>query len=305
MTMRDINQVKKIKKKKGADAIVLDTIVVLVISAFCLFCLIPFVMLVATSFETEINILREGYKLWPSQFTTKAYQMVFDAGQIGKAYGVTIFITIMGTLISMLVTIMLAYPLSINKIKYKTQVTFFIYFTMLFNGGLVPTYLLISKYLDMRNNIWVMIIPVLLNPWNMFMMKNFFRSIPEELSEAAYIDGAHDLQILRKVILPVSVPGLATIGLFYALGYWNQWYNAMLYIDHSSLYPLQYYIMNLTRSIDAIKEMARMTGQAIGSLPSNSIRMATTVVTIGPIIFIYPFVQKYFTSGIMVGSIKG
>jgi len=262
-------------------------------------------MLIATSFETEVNILREGYKLWPSKFTTEAYRTIFKTGEIFKAYGVTIFTSIAGTLLSMVVTVLLAYPLSLKKVKYRTQVTFFIYFTMLFNGGLVPTYLLISKYLNLRDNIWVLIIPILLNPWNMFMMKNFFRSIPEELSEAAYIDGANDLKILTKVILPVSVPGIATISLFYALGYWNQWYNAMLYIDDKSLYPLQYYIMNLTRSIDSIKEMARMTGQAFASLPSNSIRMATAVVTIGPVIFFYPFVQKYFTSGIMVGSIKG
>ncbi|OYO67804.1 hypothetical protein CG709_17080 [Lachnotalea glycerini] len=176
---------------------------------------------------------------------------------------------------------------------------------MLFNGGLVPSYLLISKYMNFRDNIWVLIIPVLLNPWNMFMLKNFFRSIPEELSEAAYIDGANDIKILTKVILPVSIPGIATISLFYALMYWNQWYNAMLYIDSKDLFPLQYYIMNLTRSMDAIKEMARMTGQSFSNLPSNSIRMATAVVTIGPVIFVYPFVQKYFTSGIMVGSIKG
>ncbi len=301
-----LNMTKSItKKKKSNDAVIMDIIVYTVITIFCLFCLIPFIMLIATSFETEINILRDGYKLWPSKFTTEAYRTIFRTGQIFKAYGVTIFITIIGTLLSMTVTVLLAYPLSLKKLKYRTQVTFFIYFTMLFNGGLVPTYLLISKYLNLRNNIWVLIIPVLLNPWNMFMMKNFFRSIPEELSEAAYIDGANDLKILTKVILPVSVPGIATISLFYALSYWNQWYNAMLYIDNKNLYPLQYYIMNLTRSIDSIKEMARMTGQAFASLPSNSIRMATAVVTIGPVIFFYPFVQKYFTSGIMVGSIKG
>lgn len=298
-------QANKPKIKKGRDSIILDTVVVVVITLFAAFCILPFIMLIATSFETETNIVREGYKLWPSKFTTEAYRMIFKTGIIFKAYGVTIFITVVGTILSMIITILMAYPLSLKKLKYKTPVNFFIYFTMLFSGGLVPTYLLISKYMNFRNNIWVLIIPVLLNPWNMFMLKNFFRSIPEELSEAAYIDGAHDIKILTKVILPVAVPGIATISLFYALMYWNQWYNAMLYIDKKDLYPLQYYIMNLTRSMDAVKDMARMTGQAFASLPSNSIRMATAVVTIGPVIFIYPFVQKYFTSGIMVGSIKG
>ncbi|MGB8453454.1 MAG: carbohydrate ABC transporter permease [Anaerocolumna sp.] len=302
--MSETQSYKK-KIRKGMDSMILDAIVVVVITLFAIFCLLPFAMLIATSFETETNIVREGYKLWPNDFTTSAYKMIFKTGIIFKAYGVTVFITVVGTILSMVVTTLMAYPLSLKKVKYRTPIMFFIYFTMLFSGGLVPSYLLISKYMNFRNNIWVLIVPVLMNPWNMFMLKNFFRSIPEELSEAAYIDGAHDIKILTKVILPVAVPGIATISLFYALMYWNQWYNAMLYIDNKNLYPLQYYIMNLTRSIDAVKDMARMTGQAFSSLPSNSIRMATAVVTIGPVIFVYPFVQKYFTSGIMVGSVKG
>ena len=217
----------------------------------------------------------------------------------------TIFITVVGTLLSMLFTMFMAYPLSLKKLKFRGPVSFFLYFTMLFSGGLVPSYLLISKYLGMRNSVWVLIIPVMLSPWNIFMMRNFFNSIPAELSESAYIDGANDVTILLKVIMPVAVPGIATISLFYALGYWNQWYNAMLYIDNRDLYPLQYYVMNLSRTIDAIKEMARVTGISTSSLPSNAIRMATAVVTIGPVIFIYPFVQKYFMAGLMVGSVKG
>lgn len=291
--------------KKTKDQIIMDVIVTIVVGVFCLFCIIPFAMLIANSFETEVNILRNGYKLWPSKFSTSAYQTIFKSGQIVKAYGVTIFITVVGTLLSMLFTMFMAYPLSLKKLKFRGPVSFFLYFTMLFSGGLVPSYLLISKYLGMRNSVWVLIIPVMLSPWNIFMMRNFFNSIPAELSESAYIDGANDVTILLKVIMPVAVPGIATISLFYALGYWNQWYNAMLYIDNRDLYPLQYYVMNLSRTIDAIKEMARVTGISTSSLPSNAIRMATAVVTIGPVIFIYPFVQKYFTAGLMVGSVKG
>lgn len=291
--------------KKSKDVIALNTIIIVVIVSFCFFCLIPFVMMIATSFEDERIVLREGYKLWPSQFTVKAYNTILEAGQIGKAYVVTIVSTLVGTVLSMLITILLAYPLSLSKVRYRTPITFYVYFTMLFGGGLVPSYLLISKYLSLRDNFWVLILPVLLSPWNMFMLRSFFRSIPKELSESAYMDGANDLTILFRVVLPVSVPGIATISLFYGLGYWNQWYNAMLYIDNSDLYPLQYYIMNLNRSMDAIKEMARLTGVTTGSLPTMTIRMATAVVTVGPIIFAYPFVQKYFTQGLMVGSIKG
>lgn len=293
------------KIKKSTDDKIMTGITYLVLILFCLFCLIPFVMVIATSFETETVILREGYKLWPKQVTFEAYKNVFKGGQIIKAYGVTILTTVGGTLLSMIVTILIAYPMSLKKLKLKGAVAFFLYFTMLFTGGLVPSYLLISKYLGMRDTLWVLILPVLMSPWNVFMMRNFFNSIPAELSESAYIDGANDLTTLFKIILPVSVPGIATISLFYALMYWNQWYNAMLYIDNSNLYPLQYYVMNLTRSLDAIKEMARMTGMAVGAMPTTSIRMATAVVTIGPIIFVYPFVQRYFTSGLMVGSVKG
>lgn len=293
------------KIKKSKDDKLMSVIVYVVLIVFCMFCLIPFVMVIATSFETETVILREGYKIWPRQITLEAYKTVFKGGQIIKAYGITIFTTVVGTLLSMLVTILLAYPMSLKKVKFRGAVAFFLYFTMLFTGGLVPSYLLISKYMGMRDTIWVLILPVLMSPWNVFMMRNFFNSIPGELSESAYVDGANDLTILFKIILPVSVPGIATISLFYALSYWNQWYNAMLYIDDSNLYPLQYYVMNLTRTLDAIKEMARMTGMPTGAMPTTSIRMATAVVTIGPIIFVYPFVQKYFTSGLMVGSVKG
>jgi multiple sugar transport system permease protein/putative aldouronate transport system permease protein len=176
---------------------------------------------------------------------------------------------------------------------------------MLFGGGLIPTYLLISRTLQLKNNIFVLILPVAFAAWNMFLMRNFFRGIPKELSESAYMDGANDLQILGKIILPVSVPGIATISLFYALGYWNQWFNAMLYIDNQNLIPLQYLLMRMLRNADAIREMARSTGVPLGDIPSNSLRMATTVIAIGPVVLFYPFVQKYFTTGLTIGAIKG
>lgn len=293
------------KIKKTKQDVILDIIVYILVIAFCIFCLLPFIMVISTSFETEMVIKKLGFALLPRQFTTKAYETVFKTSQIYYAYGVTLFITVIGTIISMLFTITMAYPLSQKKLKFRTPITFFVYFTMLFSGGLVPTYLLISKYLDMRDNIWVLILPMAFGAWNMFLMRNFFSGLPEELSESAYIDGANDFTILFKIILPVAVPGIATISLFYALGYWNTWYNAMLYIDNSKLFPLQYYIMNISRSIEAMKEMAAQTGQSVASMPSTGIRMATTVLTIGPIVFVYPYIQKYFTEGLTVGAIKG
>ncbi len=293
------------KIKKGKDEIIISVIIYTCIISFCFFVLVPFIMMLSSSFETEANILKYGFSLLPRDFTLNAYEYLLQDRQLISAYGVTIFTTVVGTVLSMLLTITLAYTLAQEKLKFRNGINFFVYFTMLFGGGLVPTYLLISKYLGMRDDIWVLIIPSLFSAWNMFMMRNFFNSIPKELMESARVDGANDMQILFKIVLPISVPGIATISLFYALGYWNQWYNAMLYIDKKTLYPLQYLIMNMVRQTEYIKEMAAQTGVPVTDLPSNSLKMATTVLTIGPIVLLYPFLQRYFTQGLTVGAIKG
>ena len=291
--------------RKSGGEILFEIVVYAIAALFCIYCLFPFAIILGSSFETESNFATYGFPIIPKDFTLQAYKMVLGDSQIFKAYGVTIFTTAAGTLFSMLLTITMAYPLSLKKIKFRNAITFFVYFTMLFGGGLVPTYLLISKTLDMKNNIFVLILPVAFSAWNMFLMRNFFAGIPHELSESAYVDGANDIQILRKIILPVSVPGIATLSLFYALGYWNQWFNAMLYIEDANLFPLQYLLMRMLRNADAMREMARTTGMSVGDLPTNSLRMTTTVVAIGPIVLLYPYVQKYFTSGLTVGAIKG
>ncbi len=293
----------QIKKSKGEK--IFEVIVYTIAAVFCIYCLFPFAIILGSSFETEANFATYGFPIIPKDFTLTAYKLVLGDGQIFQAYGVTIFTTVVGTLFSMFLTITMAYPLSLKKVKFRNVITFFVYFTMLFGGGLVPTYLLITKNLNMKNNIFVLIIPVAFSAWNMFLMRNFFNGIPHELSESAYMDGANDFQILWKIILPVSVPGIATLSLFYALGYWNQWFNAMLYIEDNKLFPLQYLLMRMLRNMDAMKEMARTTGMAAGEVPANSLRMATTVVAIGPIVLLYPYVQKYFTSGLTVGAIKG
>jgi multiple sugar transport system permease protein/putative aldouronate transport system permease protein len=289
------------RKYEGAFEAVCYVISVL----FCIYCILPFAVVIGSSFETEANFARYGFPVIPRDFTLKAYRTVLGDGQIFKAYGVTILTTAAGTLFSMFLTITMAYPLSLKKLKFRNHVNFFIYFTMLFGGGLVPTYLLITRTLGMKDNILVLILPVAFSAWNTFLLRNFFASIPKELSESAYVDGADDWNILWKIILPVSVPGIATISLFFALGYWNQWFNAMLYIENANLVPLQYLLMRLLRNAEAIRDMARSTGVALGEIPSNSLRMATTVIAIGPVVLFYPFVQKYFTAGLMVGSIKG
>lgn len=304
-TVKETKKIKKIKKKLHKQDMILDIIIYSVVIIFCYLCIVPFLVVLSASFTDELALVQNGYRLWPSKFSTEAYKIVFSTDKMFNAYKVTIFTTVVGTFISMVFTVAMAYPLSVKSLKYRGQISLFVYFTMLFGGGLVPSYLLVSKYLNMKNNIWVLIIPTMLSAWNMFMLRNFFNSIPPDLAESAKIDGANDVTILLKIILPISVPGIATIGLFYGLGYWNAWFNAMLYISKSELYPLQYLIMNILRNIQFMAEMADKTGMSVGNLPSNSLKMATTVLTIGPMIFVYPFIQKYFTSGMMVGAIKG
>ncbi|HIS75324.1 MAG TPA: carbohydrate ABC transporter permease [Candidatus Merdivicinus excrementipullorum] len=277
-----------------------------VITLFSVACLMPFILVVIASFTDEATLVREGYRFIPSQWSIEAYKAIFRSDTIPRAYAISIFVTVVGTVMSLIITAMGAYTLSCTQVKYRNKIAFFFYFTMLFNGGMVPTYILISKYLNLRDSIWVYIIPALLNPWNMFMLRNFFNDIPEALKESARLEGAHEWLILFRIILPLSLPALATIGLFYALNYWNAWMEAMLYIDDEKLYTLQYIIMKIIRNINSATQIAG-EGAAAGTVvpPSYTIRLATAIVTIGPIVFLYPFLQKYFVGGLKVGGVKG
>lgn len=294
---------KKIKESRGDRAVTAVCYLFAILFAVC--CLVPFFLAISASFTSEMALARNGYRFWPSEFSTRAYALLFRTNQIFQSYGVSIFVTVAGTVLSLLVTTLLAYPLSTGKLKYGRNINFFVYFTMLFSGGLVPSYMLISRYLGMKNSVWVLIIPILVNPWNMFLLRNFFSSIPASLAESARMDGANDVRILFRIILPVSTPALATIGLFYALAYWNNWFQALLYIDTSALKPLQALIMEMLRNADFMTQMAGQMGISTADIPTTTSKMATAMVTIGPIVLVYPFVQKYFTSGIMVGSVKG
>jgi multiple sugar transport system permease protein/putative aldouronate transport system permease protein len=292
------------KGKTNAGDKALNGVFYLILLVFSLACLFPFLLVITSSFTEEHTLLVNGYSLFPVKWSTAAYQLIFATGTIFDAYKVTIFVTVVGTALSMLLTSATAYSISIKTFRCRNRIAIFMYFTMLFGGGLVPSYLLISKYLNMRDMIWVLIIPVLVSPWNTLLMRNFFNDIPDSLAESAKLDGAGDLCILFKIILPISKPAIATIGLFYALGYWNEWFNAMLYIDNSKLFPLQYLIMTILRNANFASAEGAKAGIAL-NIPTYTVRMATIVVTIGPIIFLYPFVQKYFVKGLTIGSIKG
>ncbi|GHV53072.1 ABC transporter permease [Spirochaetia bacterium] len=277
----------------------------LFITVFAGLCLIPFFLVVGSSFTDEVTLLKEGYNMWPKKFSISAYQLALRSNDIVNAYRVTVFVTGVGTVLSMLFTSAIAYALSVKSFRMRGKISLFLYFTMLFNGGLVATYLLVSKYLGMRNSIWVLILPGMLSAYNILIMRNFFNGIPDSLAESARIDGANEVSILFRIIIPISTPGIATISLFYALSYWNEWYRVLLYITDSKLFTLQYLIMRILRQVNYASTLPSDIMFAAGALPTYSFRMAAITLAIGPIILLYPFLQKYFVSGLIVGSVKG
>ncbi|SFF08900.1 multiple sugar transport system permease protein [Paenibacillus algorifonticola] len=291
-------------KESAGDRLLLSLMYV-GITVFALVCLIPFMTVISGSLSTEGSIIRNGFTLLPKEFSLEAYKLLLKDSTIYKSYGVTIFVTVVGTVLAMIVTCALAYPLSVKSLKYRNSINFYVFFTMLFHGGLVATYLLISKYLGLKDTIWVLIIPALINPWNMFLMRNFFNSIDESIGESAKIDGANDVYIMFRIMIPISLPAIATISLFYALAFWNKWFEAMLYISNEDLFPLQYLIKRILDNAAFANNLASGVTAPGYIVPTLTSRLATTVVTIGPIIFLYPFLQKYFVKGLLVGSVKG
>jgi ABC-type sugar transport system, permease component len=263
-------------------------------------------MMVSGSFTSEHAIRFSGYGLLPKEFTLEAYKLIFkNPLTILHAYGVSIFITVVGSTLGLLLTTMTSYVISRKDFKYRNKFSFFFYFTTLFNGGMVCTYIFYIQYLHLKDNMLALILPGIFNVFYLLIMRSFVSAIPFALIEAAKIDGAGEFRIFFGIILPLLKSGLATIGLFLALGYWNDWYNAMLYINSESKYPLQYMLYNMLQQTQALAKIASQAGISVQNLPSNSLKMAMAVVAIGPIILVYPFVQKYFVKGITVGSVKG
>ena len=278
-----------------------------IILVFSAFCLAPILLVLSISFTDERTLLMYGFNLWPRVFSIEAYEMLFAGTHIFRSYAVTIFITVVGTLSAMVLTMGAAFCLANKQVYYRNHLAFFFFFTMLFSGGLVPWFL-INTFLGLRDNIWALIIPSLMfTPFNMFLVRNFMAGIPDSLMESAKIDGAGEISIAVKIYLPLCVPVFAAVSLFYAIGYWNDWWNAIMLVDNRDLFPLQYFLFKLQSEAAMLRDLQQM-GTAGGPrvlLPTESLRMATAIVTIGPIIFLYPFLQKYFVQGLIVGSVKG
>ena len=267
-------------------------------------CLIPFILVVSVSLTSEAGINANGYGLIPSEFSFEAYEYIFRSpDEVINAYATTIFVTVFGTIVGTLIMAMLAYPMSRSDFKYKNALSFFVYFTMLFSGGLVPSYLLVTG-LGMKDTIWALVIPIMFSSWNTMMLRMFMTSIPAALIEAATIDGASEFRIFFSIIIPLSKVGIVTIMLFTSLGLWNDWQQAMLYIDHGDLTSLQYMLYRVMNKVNLAKEYAGTAVQT-EKLPSENLRMALCVVAAGPMLLVFPFFQKYFSKGIVVGGVKG
>ncbi|WP_139997112.1 MULTISPECIES: carbohydrate ABC transporter permease [Paenibacillus] len=283
-------------------------IIIVAISLFSLSCLFPFIMVISGSLSTEKDIMDYGYTLWPKSITFDSYRILFlGSNRIFDAYGVSLFVTVVGTVLSLFVTSMGAYVMARRSFKYRNILSIYVIVTMLFNGGLVPWYIICVRYLDLKDTLWALILPMLANAFNMFLIRNFMLSIPEDMNESAKMDGAGDFKIFYRLIMPLSLPVLATVGLFVALSYWNDWFLGLMFVDKQELQPLQLLLRTLISNVEFLKSSSNASAmQRISAqIPSESIKMALTVVTIGPIIFLYPFVQRFFVKGLMVGAVKG
>ena len=279
----------------------------LVIHAFLLLLsflfLAPLILMISASFSSETAISQFGYSLFPRSFTTAAYQYILqDPSQILTAYGVTITVTLIGTCVGVLVMALLAYALSRKDFFLRNPLSFYVFFTLLFNGGLVPLYILVTHYLQLQDTLAALILPYLVMPWYVLLLRTYFAALPRELIDAARIDGAGEWRIFFRIVVPLSRPALATVALFCALVFWNDWYLALLFINNSNLLPLQYLLYQISTDITILQTSSQAFGVQV---PALSAQMAIAVLAVGPITLAFLLVQKYFVSGITLGGVKG
>lgn len=275
---------------------------------FCALILYPFLLLVSVSFSSEEAIGQNGYRLIPQEWSLEAYRFVFkNPASLINAYKVTAIYSVVAMVLSVLTMSMMAFPLTRREIKSRRFLSLYLYFTMLFSGGLVPTYILITKYLHLNDTIWVYILPSLISPWYVFMIRTFFQGLPEEIFESVRIDGGTMYTVFFRFVLPLSKPVLATVALMIFLGKWNDWNTALLYIEDESLMSLQYLLQRIMQNLQLLRSLGNMGATMLDTeqIPSETVRMAMAVVVAGPALIVFPFFQKYFVKGLTVGSVKG
>ena len=299
------------KRRINSISIPAEIICHIILMLFCLLCIVPFIFVVIISFTSQESIRSIGYSFVPTQWSFDAYNYVLKLGdQLWRSYFNSFFITVLGTILTMLMTILYSYALFRRDYKLRKFFTFWAFFTMLFGGGLAPTYVVCKTVLGLSDSYAAIIVPMLLNPFNIIVMRTFFQSsIPEELIDAASIDGSDEYTTLFGIIIPISKPGIATVGLLSALAYWNEWFIPMLYVRDVKYYPLQYLLMQMQTKVDFLVKNSSMIGaeasKIVTDLPSDSLRMALVVLIVVPIACAYPFFQRYIVSGLTIGSVKG
>ena len=281
-----------------------------VLMSLLLICaLAPFILLVMSSFTDEQALISNGYSFIPSKFSTYAYEYLFKkSGAVLRGYGISAVVTTVGTVCNLLLTTLYAYPLSRKELPGRRFFAFYLFFTMLFSGGLVPSYLMWTQTFHIRNTIFALLVPnLLMSAFNVIMMRTYFTSnIPDAVVEAARIDGANEFKILYGIVIPMALPIIATISLLVGLGYWNDWMNGLYYVNDDRMYSIQVLLMDIQRDMDQLRQQAQQGGNVLtADLPSTAVRMALTVMGILPIMVIYPFMQKYFVKGIAIGAVKG
>ena len=298
--------VSEMKKKINVSNLIINLFFVVFSLAF----IMPFIYVISISLSNEAHLSQYGYQLLPKEIDFSAYRYIFyNPKQLLDAYRVTIFISFFGTLLSVCVMAMVAYPLSRQSFAYKRIIIFGIFFTMLFGGGLIPNYIWNTQYLGLSNNVWVYILPGLANAWHIIIMRMFFQGLPVSLVDSGKIDGANEFKILVKIILPLSKPVLAVVALLTLLQKWNDWYTTLIYIREQELYTLQFLLQRILREAEFIKELSReilaINMDNSRSVPTESIRFAMVIVAAGPMLVVFPFFQKYFARGLTIGAVKG
>jgi putative aldouronate transport system permease protein len=278
----------------------------LAVLLFTLACLLPLILVFIVSFTPESEIVSRGFSFFPAGFSPDAYRILFSNGaDVFRCYGITVFVTVTGTIIATLITTMAAYTLANPAVQCRNSLAMFFFITMVFNGGMVPWYIICRRF-GLVNNIFALLIPSLVfSPFNMFLARNYMKEIPVSLMESAKLDGANDAVIAFKIFFPLCLPIIATVALFYAIAYWNDWWNAIMLITDTKLYPIQYYLIKLRTETNLLRNLQGGGIAKTGFTPNNSLQMATAVLTIGPVILFYPFLQKYIVKGLVVGSVKG
>ncbi len=296
------------KIKDAEYAGLFKTLAYTIITFLSIICIFPLLLILSGSFTNNESIFRDGYHIIPKVFGIEGYETVFRfPSTVITAYGVTILVTIVGTVFGLFLMTMAGYVLQRKDFKYRNSLTFFIYFTTLFQGGLVPWYILLTKHLHLIDTYAVLILPGLMTPFLIILMRTFIKaSIPDEVIESAKMDGANDFVIYSRIVLQLAMPGMATVGLFLAINYWNDWFLSSLFITSAEKFQLQFFLLNFMNTAAAARDLGAGSGVNLGfDVPVESTKMAMAVIVTGPIIFLYPFVQRFFVKGLTIGAVKG